>query len=526
MGTYEHKRVDPGHSKRTINERMNSSASPFGMQPSTNLLKSRSSQRISLQSSGTQPFTATPEYRRGSRAAAAMPFSRDLAQERRARLTANDTHRGYLASGDRTHPSRRDRLVDIWGLADIKVGQTVDISLRSRRFDPVLELVDRQSNRLLMQNDDRLPGDRNSHLSFVIEKGMRYQVQVTSFDTDARGRYALKVDVGEGKQSIFDFEAGYGFINAAAAVAAAIKKSPFSNLPNTSDLWGLDAISAPEVWAQGITGEGVTVAVLDTGVNYRHKDLKDNIWVNADEVAGNGIDDDRNGYIDDVRGWKFVDDDTNDPDDLDSHGTHVAGTIAGVKNGFGVTGVAHGAKIMPVRVIDGADDRSTQKFDQNLADGIRYAVDNGARVLNLSLGAFIDEATLTATRRALRYAYNAGAIAVMAAGNYGNLSNAPIEPALFAKDNLGIAVGASNKSQEIAYFSNPAGNNPLPFIVGPGVGVKSTVLQDGYASYDGTSMATPHVAGVVALMLSANPNLTPDQVRKILIETASLDLFR
>lgn len=501
---------------------MTTRAFPSGMQSSAHPFDAQASERRSvLRADAARPFSDGTPNRRSGRAAAA-PFSVDRAQQIRSRLGPNDAYRGQLTQNDRSHPERRDRRVDIWGLGALPVGQTVEISLRSRAFDPMLEVVDRRHNRVVALNDDRARGDRNSYVSFTVEKGASYQVQVTSFDTAATGRYILKMDAGEGTQTTFDFQAGYGLVNAAAAVAAALKATPFSNLPNSSDLWGLDAISAPEVWAQGITGEGVTVAVLDTGVNYRHKDLRNNIWTNVDEVAGNGIDDDKNGYVDDVRGWKFVDTDTNDPVDLDSHGTHVAGTIAAVNNGFGVTGVAYNAKIMPIKVIDGVDDNSTEKFDQNLAAGIRYAVDNGARVLNMSLGAYIGEPTLTATRKALKYAYNAGVVAVMAAGNYGNLSDKPMEPALFAKDNLGIAVGASNRSQKIAYFSNPAGNTPLPFVVGPGVGVKSTVLRDGYDSYDGTSMATPHVAGVVALMLSANPDLTPDQVRKILIETANL----
>lgn len=509
---------------------MNTSVSPVGMSQS---VRRSASQRFKASglSSSVYPFSSDLSARWSRRASDGNPVSQSVSQPRTASLTSVDTYKGKLELSDRAHPNRRDHVFDVGWLPELQAGQTVQLSLRSRAFDPLLELVDARKDRVLAVNDDRNAGDRSSFISFTVEKGIDYRVRVTSFDAEATGRYVLKVESAEGGLPTFDFKAGYGLVDAAAAVAAAaidtaaVRKSLFAELPNTSDLWGLNAINAPEAWANGFTGKGVTVAVLDTGVNYRHKDLKSNIWKNTDEIAGNGIDDDKNGYVDDVRGWKFVDDDSNDPNDFDGHGTHVAGTIAGLKNDFGVTGVAYNAKIMPVKVIDGRDDYSTFRFDQNLAAGIRYAVDNGARVLNMSLGAFPGEDTLIATKKALKYAKNAGAVVVMAAGNDGRKArvNGPNEPALFAKDGLGIAVGAIREGRKMAGFSNPAGDASLPFIDGPGVGVKSTVLGNRYAFYSGTSMASPHVAGVVALMLSANPDLTPDQVRQILIKTANPD---
>lgn len=308
----------------------------------------------------------------------------------------------------------------------------------------------------------------------------------------------------------YDFNSGYGLVNAAAAVSKAAGQNTFPDVPNLGgNNWGADLIKAPEVWAKGYTGEGVVVAVLDTGVDYNHNDLKGNIWTNTKEVANNGQDDDGNGYVDDVFGWNF-DGNNNNTLDVYGHGTHVSGTIAGVNNDFGVTGVAYDAKIMSVKVLNDSGSGSYS----SIAQGIYYAVDNGAKVINLSLGSPFPNQTM---EKALEYASSKGAIVVMAAGNNGNPF--PAYPAGYAT-NWGLAVGAVNRQNEMANFSNRAGMNPLAYVTAPGVNVYSTIPDNQYASYNGTSMATPHVAGVVALMLSANSNLTDAQVRQIITETA------
>ncbi|MBE9006936.1 S8 family serine peptidase [Fortiea sp. LEGE XX443] len=303
---------------------------------------------------------------------------------------------------------------------------------------------------------------------------------------------------------------GYGLINGASAVARAVNKSTFADVPNLGgNNWGADLVKAPEVWAKGYTGKGVVVAVIDTGVDYNHEDLKNNIWTNTKEIAGNGIDDDGNGYIDDVRGWNFSDNNNNTLD-RNGHGTHVSGTIAGQRNNYGVTGIAYDAKIMPVKVLNDAGSGSYS----GIANGIYYAVNNGADVINLSLGGSFSNRTL---QTAIEYASSQGVVVVMAAGNDGG--SRPGYPARYA-NNSGIAVGAVDRNNNLADFSNRSGTNQLAYVTAPGVEVYSTVPNNQYASYSGTSMATPHVAGVVALMLSANPNLTPAQVRQIITETA------
>lgn len=336
----------------------------------------------------------------------------------------------------------------------------------------------------------------------------------------------------------FDVNFGYGLIDASAAVAAAMgQPTPFVDVPDLTstaalnNTTNLNQIQVPEVWNQGITGEGVVVAVLDSGVDVNHPDLVDNIWLNADEVPNNGIDDDLNGYVDDVQGYDFEDND-NDPSDIDNHGTHVAGIIAAARDGvdltrsgvaYEVSGVAYDAEIMPVRVFsDVGGYKTPQQQDAAIADGIRYAVDNGASVINMSLGmpfwssAWLD---LPLTNDALSYAADNNVVAVIAAGNERDLGGTfPSEPALQATGGTAIAVGAVDNNGLFAEFSNPAGSfsGPYPYVVAPGVEILSTTPNDGYAGFSGTSMAAPHVTGVVALMQQANPNLTPAEIATLL----------
>ncbi len=305
---------------------------------------------------------------------------------------------------------------------------------------------------------------------------------------------------------------GDGLIDAANAVATAIGLPRFSNVPDNSDIytWGLDAISVPEVWTQGYTGEDVVVAVIDSGVDFTHPDLDDNIWINTGEIFGDGIDNDGNGYIDDLIGWDFVGNDYN-PMDEETHGTHVAGIIAAEANDYGMVGVAYNAKIMPIRVFD-ANGRGTQG---DIIKGIIYAADNGADVINLSLttGGYSPE-----VESAVKYATERGAIVVMAAGNDGG--EKPVYPAALATD-WGIAVGAIDINYNVTDFSNRAGSDSsLYYVVAPGQDIYSTTPNDTYGFLSGTSMATPYVSGVAALMLSANPDLTPADIRQIIAATA------
>ncbi|MGB3263406.1 MAG: S8 family serine peptidase [Microcoleus sp.] len=330
----------------------------------------------------------------------------------------------------------------------------------------------------------------------------------------------------------FDSRFGFGLVNAAAAVAKAAGVPTFPDVPDLGgDEWGRDLIKAPEVWAQGLTGDGIVVAVIDSGIDYNHPDLTGNVWSNPGEIgvdaggrnkASNGVDDDGNGFVDDFRGWDFVSGD-NDPMDDNSHGTHISGLVAAKKDGVGITGTAPTAKIMPLKILDEA---GVGKIRDEI-DAINYAVANGAKIINVSLGGkqFNDREL-----DAVRAAEARGAIVISAAGN--DARPEVDYPARFANE-VGIAVGGVSRNGLFADYSNQAGAEALNYFVAPGGDggradsgdVYSTVplSQPGipYRYVAGTSMGVPHVAGAIALMLQANPNLTPAQIKQILAETAN-----
>jgi subtilisin family serine protease len=292
-------------------------------------------------------------------------------------------------------------------------------------------------------------------------------------------------------------------------VAPKDSPSPLSDVPyfGGSREWNVNAVKAPEAWAAGYTGAGITVAVVDTGVDLDHPDLVNNLFVNPGEIRGNGIDDDGNGYIDDVHGYDFAGRDAN-PNDVGGHGTHVAGSIAAGLNGFGATGIAPDATILPVRVLGNNGSGSTNA----VAAGIRYAAEQGADIINLSLGGGYSRLI----QSAIDYAQDLGSLIIAAAGN--ESSSVPGYPARFSANyNNVISVGAHNSSNQIARFSNGVGNSGSVQIDAPGVGVFSTYVGGRLANLSGTSMAAPQVAGVAALALSANPNLAPSQLRSLLV---------
>jgi hypothetical protein len=411
---------------------------------------------------------------------------------------------------------------------DLKAGDkaTIDIDTDplASSLDSFVQVFDSAGNLVAFNDNGAASGETSSldsFLEFTATTAGTYYLAVSgqgnssynpfvqgSGTSGSTGSYNLELSVIPKFNSNF----GYGLVDAAAAVASAKgQDNPFSDVAyfGGQNDWGVNAVKAPEAWAKGYTGEGIVVAVIDTGVDYKHPDLDANIWVNKGEIKGNGIDDDGNGYIDDTNGWDFVNDD-NDAMDLNGHGTHVSGTIAAEKNDFGVTGIAYNAKIMPVKVLDDNGGGT----DVDVAAGIKYAADNGADVINLSLGGGYS----SNIKNAVEYATAKGAVVVMAAGN--ESASQPGFPANFANQ-WGVAVGAVDSANKMAGFSNRAGSTQLDYVVAPGVNVYSTTPGNTYKSLNGTSMATPHVAGVAALILSAKPNLTPAEVESLLIKTAN-----
>jgi subtilisin family serine protease len=292
------------------------------------------------------------------------------------------------------------------------------------------------------------------------------------------------------------------------------------NDPSFDKLWGLhntgqtggtaDAdIDAPEAW-DITTGLGnVVIAVIDTGVDYDHPDLSNNIWVNTGETdCTDGLDDDGNGYTDDCIGWDFANND-NDPIDDNGHGTHVAGTIAAEgNNSTGITGVMWTAKIMPLKFMD-ADGVG---YTSDAISAIEYARANGAHIVNCSWGNYDEDPFL---KDAID---NASSILFScAAGNDTNDNDSiPFYPASYQSTNI-LSVTATDQNDNLASFSNYG--KASVHIAAPGVDIYSTIYNGSYAYSSGTSMAAPFVSGVAGLVLSNNPALNSFQARELILST-------
>lgn len=384
----------------------------------------------------------------------------------------------------------------------------IRVQLTGLSADADLELIDGSGNIISFSENG---GTEDENISELLESGT-YYIRVKPFGGTFTN-YSLSV-LGQEQSTptepnAFNSQTGYGFLDASLAVANVLgQNSPFPSVGSFGgdNDWPINMVNAPTVWNQGYTGDGIVVAVLDTGVDRNHPDLFNNIWTNSGEIPGNGIDDDGNGFTDDVWGWNFARNDNNTLD-AQGHGTHVAGTIAGANDGNGVTGIAYQAQIMPVKVL-GDDGFGSY---EGIANGIVYAVQNGANVINMSLGG---PDLSPVIEDAIAYASSQGVIVVSAAGNQS--APEPSTPARYAVD-YGVAVGAVGRSNNLADFSNQAGNNPsMIYVTAPGEGIFSSIPNGRFDTWDGTSMATPHVAGIVALMLDANPNLSDGQVRQII----------
>jgi subtilisin family serine protease len=276
------------------------------------------------------------------------------------------------------------------------------------------------------------------------------------------------------------------------------------------DLWGLFAINAPAAWDTA-QGDGIVVAVIDTGVDYNHPDIAANIWTNINEVDGNFVDDDNNGFVDDVRGWNFMFN-NNDPSDHNGHGTHVAGTIAALgNNGIGVIGVAWHSQVMALK---GLDDNGFG-FDFTLAPAIIYAASNGADVINASWSA---QGSSQSIEEAIQFATGLGTVFVAAAGN----SDQDATNFFPANSPEAITVASEDPFGNFSLFSNfgsridvTAPGEDILSLQAAGTFQGQPVI-DGYTRMTGTSMAAPHVSGAVALILSGNPTYTTDLVREII----------
>ncbi|MFH2052644.1 MAG: S8 family serine peptidase [bacterium] len=322
-------------------------------------------------------------------------------------------------------------------------------------------------------------------------------------------------------------------------------------------VWSVKYIDADRVWNElGITGQGIVVGHIDTGIYLTHPDLANRLWTNEGEVPGNGIDDDANGFVDDVHGWDFGADD-NDPNDDSAdpgHGTHTAGSVVGDGSGGTLTGVAPGARVMGCKVWQ----------DNGLGGSLgmiwaaeQYCVENGARIITMSLGipGNIAPIFMRNERINCNNIRDAGVLLVNSAGNDHILYDPPIElslsarvpapwnalPVPYSSTSGVLTVGATNFQSDSIYLGssqgpahwgdvdpwndwayNPGPGLTKPDVVAPGANVNSLVIPSGYSgnTWTGTSMACPHVAGVAALMLEKNPSLSPAGLDSLLELTA------
>lgn len=310
--------------------------------------------------------------------------------------------------------------------------------------------------------------------------------------------------------------------------------TPNDPIYQTGALWHIDSIHAPAAWDSTTSDTSQIICIIDTGVDWMHPDLDDNIWTNWLEIPDNGLDDDNNGFVDDRRGWDFINLE-NDPRDDNGHGTHVAGLAAAeTDNSIGTCGIAWHAKIMPVKVLQSSGVGNSADF----AQGILYAYNSGATIINMSLGSYGESITV---KNALEYAYSTSVL-VAAAGNDCIClcgSECPVGASMFpACYPFVIGVQASNFYSDFTYFSNYDISGPIISghsegynyeIRAPGIALYSTFPGGNYHALSGTSMACPLVSGSAALLKSHFPGISNEQLFVRLIQgadTGALDIHK
>ena len=294
--------------------------------------------------------------------------------------------------------------------------------------------------------------------------------------------------------------------------------------PRANQQWALEKVDAGAAWEYTTGTSSVVVAVIDTGIDWKHEDLKKNIWSNSEEVPGNGIDDDGNGYVDDVRGWDFFANDNDPMDETSSrnpgHGTHCAGIVSAKgNNGIGISGMAQDLTLMPIRFLgaDGSGDL------MQAAKAIDYATQNGAHVISASWGAAVGREQVGPILEAIERARDKGVVFVVAAANDGKSNDfTEVYPANAGFSNV-ISVAASGSEDEKPSWSN-FGRASVD-IAAPGLNILSTLPGNKYGELSGTSMATPLVSGLVGLILShalaLEKEIAPSEVKALLEATST-----
>lgn len=413
-------------------------------------------------------------------------------------------------------------------LSELKLGASIDKLNRKYKARKGRALFKnfkekREQRKVLLKKDESELTKRERHILKRLKRADK-NVKVANL----AGVYAIEVDPEEGQSleevvEAYTKDAGVEY----AELNYIVSTSATPNDPCYPLLWALhntgdnypsggggaaDAdIDAPEAWDLYTGNSDVIVAVVDSGVDYEHRDLSDNIWTNEAELNGEvGVDDDGNGYVDDIYGYDFINGDS-DPRDDYGHGTHCSGTIAAKgNNGLDMTGICWDARIMGLKFLGSGG------FGETAAavEAFYYAVESGADVISNSWGG---GGYSEALKEAVDYAHSQGVIMVAAAGNFD--SNTPTYPASYEHM---IAVAATDSNDDKASFSN---YGEWVDIAAPGVDILSLRASIGSPSnnytvaFSGTSMACPHVAGVCGLVISRNPALSTDAVYDILMST-------
>lgn len=268
--------------------------------------------------------------------------------------------------------------------------------------------------------------------------------------------------------------------------------------------------------------EEIIVAVVDTGVDYNHEDLASVMWINHGEIPNNGIDDDQNGYVDDIHGINTLvrnenADATGDPMASHAHGTHVSGTIGAAQNNYvGIAGIASKVKIMAIRSVpDNADET-----DADIVESFLYAAKNGAKLINCSFGKNHNEGGMIVNETINHIGSQFGTLVVAAAGNdYGrDIDSDQTFPASFESEYL-LAVASTNDRGGLSWFSNIGAKSVD--VAAPGSNIYSTTPNNSYGNMSGTSMATPTTVGVAAEVLSHFPTLGPIELKKLLMDSVT-----
>jgi thermitase len=304
------------------------------------------------------------------------------------------------------------------------------------------------------------------------------------------------------------------------------------NDPEASKLWAFNSTSGMSVneaydLLPNSEAQEIIVAVVDTGVDHNHEDLKDIMWRNEKEIQGNGIDDDNNGYIDDIHGINTLVRDAQGRATMNTmashwHGTHVSGTIAATQNnGLGIAGVASNVKIMAIRTVPDDSD----ELDSNIVEAYKYAAQNGARLINCSFGKSFNEGGMVVRDVINEIGKKYNTLVIASAGNdsmgpynWHDNDTRPKYPASFNSENL-LVVASTTSAGALSSFSN-IGKNTVD-VAAPGSNIYSTINGGKYGMASGTSMASPNTTGVAAMVLSYNPTLSAVELKDVLMKSVT-----